>query len=135
MNYVYPKGDAFWDIIWRHGGPRLIWRQNERLIWQIINKFNLKPMDTQKLMGLKTISRTQAKELVNKNMVVKIPPFPGGIKAAHLHYKGNIFELNKKQWADFSSKIIAEFQTKLSKVRTISFEKAIEISEVMGNLK
>ena len=38
----------------------------------------------------------------------------GGKRTPHLHYKGEIYLLNEKQWKDFSSKVLQDFSKKLA---------------------
>ena len=65
---------------------------------------------------------------------LRVPAIPGGIRIPHLHFRGDVYLLNEKQWKDFSIKVIKDFQAKLSRVNTVSFEQEMEISEAVDSL-
>ena len=51
-----------------------------------------------------------------------------------MHFRRDIYLLNERQWKDFSVKVIKDFQAKLSRVNTVSFEQEMEISEAVDSL-
>ncbi len=95
----------------------------------IVKEFGLAPMaKAAALPGAKAAgARAAAKTLI-----------PGGrtpgIPAAHLHYKGEIYLLNTKQWKAFSTGLMAEFQAKIGKAKTISFEQLQIMSDAVEKL-
>ncbi len=58
----------------------------------------------------------------------------GGIKVPHLHYNGEIYLLNKKQWTEFSGEIIKDFSKKLSEAKTVNFGQLMGLSEAMNDI-
>ena len=61
-------------------------------------------------------------------------PFPGGMKIPHLHFQGEVFVLNEKQWQKLTSTIINEFQAKLQQTHSVSFEQLMQLSEAIDPL-
>jgi len=54
----------------------------------------------------------------------------GGIRVPHLHFDDNIYLLDGKQWTALSKQIVADFNTKLSKVKEVSFDDAMLIGSM-----
>jgi hypothetical protein len=121
---------------WWFGIPAPFWIVNLKAIGQFIEKFDLKPigpeslpdipMDPQYSMGQEIALRAYGP--------MKPRPFPGGIKIPHLHFKGDLFVLNEKQWKEFSADILKGFQSKLAKANTVSFGQVMEISDVIDGI-
>lgn len=55
----------------------------------------------------------------------------GGMKAPHIHLDGKIYLLNEKQWAEFSTKVIVDFQERLEKAKSIpmNFDQLTSVAE------
>jgi transposase len=58
----------------------------------------------------------------------------GGIRVPHLHYKGELYLLNKKQWNEFSGEILKEFSKKLAETKTVNFGQLMDLSETMNEI-
>ena len=58
----------------------------------------------------------------------------GGLRVPHIHYKNEIYLLDKKQWQEFCKPLLKEFQEKLSKASSVSFQQLLEISEALEGL-
>lgn len=58
----------------------------------------------------------------------------GGMKVPHLHFNGEIYVLNKKQWSEFSGEILKEFSKKLTETKTVSFGQLMDLSETMDDI-
>lgn len=65
---------------------------------------------------------------------LKIPSFPGGIRGPHIHFGGDIYLLNDKQWQEFSDRIIKNIQEKLANAKAINFEQVMELSEAASGI-
>jgi len=131
------EANVSWEPIWRFGGRGPIWLTNLKLVKEIIGNYKLKPIEPEHFFGGTTFLPAEVREFGAKKLAaVRFPPFPcpGGIRFAHLHFKGDVYKLNDKQWSEFSTQVIKNFQDKLSKVKAISFEKVMEISEGIDNL-
>ncbi|NYT02556.1 MAG: hypothetical protein GKC10_07355 [Methanosarcinales archaeon] len=59
----------------------------------------------------------------------------GGMKVPHLHYKGEIYILNEKQWGDFSTMVLQEFRAKLADVKTVGFNQLMDLSDVVNDIR
>lgn len=125
--------DPFLIRWWRFGIPADFWLKNIKMIEQVIREQKLAPVSAESLpeMPLSPTSGVAMEEKGKAALRIKPRPFPGGIRIPHLHFKGDIYLLNEKQWAEFSGKVVKDFQAKLSKANTVSFEQVIEISEAM----
>lgn len=55
----------------------------------------------------------------------------GGMKSPHIHLDGKIYLLNETQWADFSNKVIVDFQGLLEKAKTVpmNFDQLTSIAD------
>ncbi len=117
---------------WIFGLPAPFWLKNGRMIEEIVHKNQLKPVPAGSLpdvVGMMAeTTETRAPLVVDKR------PYPGGIRVAHLHFKGDIYLLEENLWREVSGKMVKEFQAKLSKVNTVNFEQAMELSETMESL-
>jgi len=58
----------------------------------------------------------------------------GGMKVPHLHINGEIYLMDKKEWNEFSSKIIKEFSKKLAETKSVNFRQFTELSDAMSEL-
>lgn len=105
---------------WIYGGPRDIWVKNEKMLGELIAKWKLQPYAAQ----------------AGKNKAFMYDPgIRGGIRMAHLHAKGNIYLVDEKQWKDFSGRVIRDFQAKLEKAQSVSFEQLMDISEAVEGVR
>jgi hypothetical protein len=59
-------------------------------------------------------------------------PTRGGMRMPHLHYAGEIFLLNEKQWEDFSKLAMQALTEKMGKMQKVTFEKVMQIAEGMS---
>ena len=123
---------------WRFGGRREFWAVFEKEIGQFIKDKSLPALSKEAQMGLGF--GPIAAPMRNPTTTVKersadLPIWwYGGMKAAHLHYKGNIYVLKSEQWTEFIVSIIDKLNTKLKATKTVNFEKTIEISETMNEM-
>ncbi len=123
---------------WIHGGRMAFWIQNIRSVEEFIRKNSLNRAPAEHLPGPMMFGGPvmMAAEMEKKSpTTIPIPiPFPGGIRVAHLHYKGDVYLLTQEQWKEFSGGIVKGFQDRLSKVSSIGFEQAMEVSEAIAGL-
>ncbi len=122
---------------WRiRGIPSDIWANFSESIGQLIVKEKLKPIDARTittpnqanlaLSGLVSQTPEVARAKIN---VQEIFDIRGGMKALHVHYKGDIYMLNEKQWKSFTNLVIKDFKAKLDAAGAISFDQAVDIAE------
>ena len=153
-NYISP-------IIWKYGRPAELWIRNEAFIKKFISTNKLQALSPESLAGIAPVaggiiiegrvlrsfameevlgaetSRTMLKSSTKSKLPVKFPfppfPFPGGIKGAHIHFQGEVYLLNGKQWEGFSSSIMKDIQNRIANAGSVNFEQVMEISEVMDS--
>ncbi|MCG7851166.1 MAG: hypothetical protein MIO92_01450 [Methanosarcinaceae archaeon] len=125
--------NPFLEKIWRYGRPADLWIKNIENIKDFITKNNLKPILAEHLPMPQNMADLQQKT-TSERMIFKPIPFPGGIRLAHFHFQDNIYILNAEQWKDFSGRLMKDFQAKLATVKTIGFERAIELSSAIDSL-
>ena len=58
----------------------------------------------------------------------------GGIRVPHVHLDGETYILTDKQWDEFSKGVMGSFQKKLANAKGVSFEKLMELSDVMTGI-
>ncbi len=117
---------------WWIGLPADFWVTNEPIVERFIEKNRLAPVHHEALrvdaMPLSASSRTKK---INPEYIINIR---GGRKTPHLHYKGEIYFLNAKQWQAFSTPLIKEFGKRLANTNSIGFETFMEISESINEM-
>ena len=59
-------------------------------------------------------------------------PTRGGMRMPHIHYAGEIYILNEKQWEDFSKLAMQALAEKMGKMQKVSFENVMQIAEGMS---
>lgn len=114
------------SYLWRRGGRADLFIKHTKLIGATIKEFKLEALDEQHLGIMK--AETKAPEILDRRW------WRGGIRVPHLHWKGDIYVLDEKQWSAFSGKLVKEYQEKLAKVSTVSFDQLIELSEAIDTL-
>jgi hypothetical protein len=122
---------------WRiRGIPSDIWANFSESIGQLIVKEKLKPIDARTITTPNQASfamsglLSQTPELARaKSSAQEIFDIRGGMKALHVHYKGDIYMLNEKQWKSFTNLVIKDFKAKLDAAGAISFDQAVDIAE------
>ena len=130
--------NLFLERRWIYGIPAPIWLKNEKLIEQLINEYKLKPISGEYLMGekpfvpMEVIPLSEKKEQMLRYRPI---PFPGGMRIPHLHFRGDIYQLNDRQWSEFSSKVVNDFKARLGNINKIGFEQVMEMSEVIDSIQ
>ena len=123
---------------WIFGGRMIFWLQNIKSVEDFIRSHGLNRAPTEHMLSQSMfLGPVMIGAEVEKKSPTTIPnpiPYPGGIRVAHLHYKGDVYLLTPEQWKEFSAGIIKGFQEKLAKVSSIGFEQIMEISEAIGGL-
>jgi len=60
--------------------------------------------------------------------------YRGGKMFAHLHYAGEAYLLDTKQWQAFSAAITEDMSKKISAARSISFNRLLDISDTISGV-
>jgi hypothetical protein len=114
------------------GIPSPIWLKNAEAIEKFITVNKLKAVPQESLVAHgRLLPVAEVKEKAAKVQKLDIR---GGIRFPHLHFKGSVYLLDEKQWADFSGKVLEGFRAKLAGAKTVSFEKAVELSEAIDTM-
>ena len=139
--YPYEKYDLSWFPRWFIGIPVDFWLSNARIIEEVIKKNQLKPVAAESLYnefvyGLGQVERVaETASTRARARELKLPfPFPGGIRVPHLHFKGDLFLLDKKQWDSFSKKVVEGLQQKLADAHSVNLEQVVKLSEAIDVL-
>jgi hypothetical protein len=136
VRVVYRVADRYLDwqsVPWllKVGGMKDFWIINSSLIEQTIKEQGLKPLPPEapvaREMPLVPMEEKAAP-------IIWHGPIYGGMRIAHLHFKGQIYPLNEDQWRKFSATVIKGFQAKLARANNVSFEHVMEISDAVDRL-
>jgi hypothetical protein len=112
------------------GIPNPIWRTYRKHIAAFIKKNRLEP-DQISIANIKSdVSESWLEEWIEF-----ITGRFGGDRGPHVHFNGNVYTLNQKQWNDFSAPIIKDFSSKLNEVRTVNFDTFMEMSGIMNAMR
>jgi hypothetical protein len=135
------------QLKWRWGGPRDFWLANLEHIQKFLEKNKIArvdpahlvmddpfPVDAPIAVLVKDDPIPVDSQAVAARVYLKRPPFPGGLKCPHLHFKGDIFLLTESQWKDFSSSAIKQFQERLSRAKSVTFDQLMQLSEATADI-
>lgn len=130
-------GETFFaERWWKHGRPAEFWVNYQSQIERYRDKWGLRALDQRHLhapMGVMTLDVPELEKAAARR-APRPRPFPGGLRFAHFHVGDDIYALDRKQWAEFSETVVADFKEKLSEAGTVSFRQALEMGEVMSEL-
>jgi hypothetical protein len=60
--------------------------------------------------------------------------FPGGIRFAHFHFKGDVYQVSPEGWKEFTQVVMDGMMQKLKTAKSVSFEQVMEISSSLDAL-
>ncbi len=121
----------------RFGGgiPADFWVQKEQLIAAFIKANKLQPVTHEALrVDAHPIAASLVaggKQAITVDYILNIR---GGRRTPHLHYRGELYILDAKQWNAFSAPLLKEFSQKIASANTIGFEHFMEIGESFSAL-
>jgi hypothetical protein len=121
-----------------NGGRWDIWLTQRDYIGGLIKEFRVKPIEAEHLVefgftpSLKEIK--EAEKAVVTRPILWDPGIRGGIRVPHLHYKGQAYLLDEKQWDAFSKKVIADAQAKLANVKVVSFDNLAQLAAAVEGM-
>jgi hypothetical protein len=120
------------DRKWLYGGPWEIWVKNVDRVGAFIKEQKLKAVAVE---DLPVHPHMTGEEIAaNVKAAVRPRPFPGGMRCAHLHFRGGIYMLNQEQWKNFSGAMIRQYQEKLGSVGTVGFDELMDVAAGIENL-
>lgn len=118
------------DWKWKIGIPADLWLSKEAMIGKFIKDNKLKAVDQASLGAAVATTRSAAAPEKAISIDSLIDP-RGGRKTPHLHYKGELYLLDKAQWEKFTRPILKELSAQLASVETIPFENMVEVSQAI----
>lgn len=118
----------------KFGIPRDFWVVYEEQIGKYINANKLTPISKEGQMGI-VMGSMPAPEVTTAKETKRFPIWwYGGMKVAHLHYKGNTYLLKPEQWKAFAKPILEELQSRLSRAGAVSFDKMLDVAEDVNQI-
>ncbi len=132
-------------VIWQAGRPAEIWLSHRKLVRNIIRQYKLKPLPTDAYPYYQTPGQmaefgvdleTAALKKAGKRARWIWPiPFPGGIRIPHLHFGGDVYLVERGQWAEFSEHVVADLRQRLKQANEISFEQTLALNEAVTAIR
>ncbi len=144
----------FRNPIWKRGRPAELFVVEEAFIEKFISEFKLRALSEESLDQLSPVAggvitdgrlaiepqlanqRSVEIESMERSSEVKIKPpnFPGGLRTPHIHFKGEVFLLNIKQWQNFSGFVKKDIQKRLDRAESIPFEQMMDLAGVVRDI-
>jgi hypothetical protein len=123
---------------WIWGIPADIWIKNAGISERLIKAGQATRIDPQSLPpigdiagGITPVAREAEKS--KAPAILKIQ-FPGGIRFAHLHYKGDVYQVSPEGWKEFTQVVMDGMMQKLKAAKGVSFEQVMEVSSSIDAL-
>ena len=116
---------------WRLGIPADFWIILEPLIEQFIKEKELQPVPETRFSSLVNPVARDTEVLASSRMIniENIIGIYGGRKIPHLHYKGDLYLLDRESWQEFSTTVMKEFAEQLAQSNSIPFESFMEMAD------
>lgn len=133
---TYPLMQAEWW--WKWGRPAELWMTQIDLVSRFVEAQGLRSIPLEELgypEQLATGGGTAFEGDARLNLHVLWPyPFPGGLRFPHLHLGGDVYRLDREQWADFSKQVLSSFQRRLGDAGSVSFDQLLEVSNALSGI-
>ncbi|WIM06095.1 MAG: hypothetical protein OHM77_02035 [Candidatus Nitricoxidivorans perseverans] len=123
------RQDLLNNIIWIRGLPPFdFWIRRIDIIGEFIRKNKLTPSD---MSAFETGELAVGPMAAAKKAAppIRRPPFPGGLRLPHLHFKGDVYLLNEQQWRSFSGAVVKDLNAKLANAAALSFDQIRDVAE------
>lgn len=115
-----------WEI---YGGKRPFFIRYADLIADVIKNFKLEAIKEYKHSPV--MKATAAETATREEMIYFDPDIFGGKRFAHLHYRGEIYMLNREQWQSFTARIRDDLIERLHTANNISIEQMLDLSDAI----
>lgn len=126
---VLASQDLLNRIIWIRGIPPVdFWIRREGMIGEFVQKNKLKQIDTAPFEIEAIAGAVEARE-EKAALPLRRPPFPGGMRSPHLHFRGAVYALNEQQWRAFSGGVVKDLNERLAKASVLSFDQMSDVAE------
>jgi hypothetical protein len=128
---------SWWWRKWIWGIRADIWIKNGGISEKLIKAGQATRIDPQSLPPVLDISggitQMAQAEKPKAPAILKIQ-FPGGIRFAHLHYKGDVYQVSPEGWKEFTQVVMDGMVQKLKAAKSVSFDQVMEISSSIDAL-
>ena len=119
-----------WEIF---GGKRPFYVKYADMIADVIKDFKLQPIEMQ--FRSPTVKTSDVHSSPDLEAVAYIDPdIYGGKRFAHLHYRGEIYMLNREQWQSFTARVKDDLIDRLRTANTISVEQLLDLNDAIDPL-
>jgi hypothetical protein len=112
---------------WIYGGPWDIWIRYADFVNTLVKENNLRPLTAEVLRGGKALAESEAP-------MMRPRPFPGGIRAAHLHLGEDIFLVKEEQWGRFTEKVMGDLGKRMKAAKNIRFGELMDVADAVEGL-
>lgn len=132
-------------LIWKAGRPAELWMSHRQLVGEFIDKYKLEPLEPDAYpyyqpTGNRAEPGMGAEAELSKRAQLrpKWPwpsPFPGGIRIPHFHFGPDVYLVDRKQWDEFSGRVVKDLQERLGQAKAISFEQTLALNEAITAIR
>ena len=125
-------------VIWKYGRRADLWLSGQAELGRFLKKYRIKalPRASYPYDATPMLREVPTAKVIKQMRVEALwpRPFPGGIRTPHVHFGGELYILNSKQWDKYAAMVMDDAQKRISKASKVDFEQLIEISEAVGRL-
>lgn len=134
---------------WKNGGRRDFWIKSADVIEKFVANHDLRKLNERELIPHRLAGEMAADSMTMFAGVQKtaaaghtipddiwdfIRGIYGGMRVPHLHFQGNVYLLNDRQWRDFSGQVLESLNKKLSAAQAVAFDDVIDVAEVVNRM-
>jgi hypothetical protein len=117
-----------WEI---YGGKRALFVRYAHIVADLIKDFKLQPIKEELLTPTIRMAG-EAKAVPSAEVLQHIDPgIYGGKRFAHLHFRGEVFMLNREQWQAFTGRVKNDLIERLHAADAISVEQFQDLSDAV----
>jgi hypothetical protein len=127
-NLTYDYQLKPWEIF---GGKRPFFVKYADVIADVIKDFGLKPIQREVAAPTLRMSEVMKATPTSEMMAYVDPSVFGGKRFAHLHYRGEIYMLNREQWQTFTGRVKDDLLKRLEMANAISVEQFQDLSDAI----
>lgn len=115
-----------WEI---YGGRRPFFVKYADIVADVIKDFKLAPI--QEISHAPVARSMEAKSAAKEPAMYFDPDIFGGKRFAHLHYRGDVYMLNREQWQSFTNRIKDDLIVRLKTANAISVEQMLDLNDAI----
>ena len=117
-----------WEIF---GGRRALFVRYAHLVADVIKDFKLQPIKEDILVPTMRFSGA-TRAVPDAEMLAQIDPgICGGKRFAHLHFRGDVYQLDVKQWQTFTARVTADLAERVQAAGAVSVEQILDLSDAV----